>query len=179
MGDCRAYHFSWELDEDSGKQGCRVKALTRDNNTLTSKLMEVEENEDQESFELMKNELLELSRQLKLYMGISNDENFAQEIARQTISLELDEDDALLLMTDGMYMPIVRHNIANTNFHLTMDMHYLEDWFALYIDNGNYLLNHDGVERWDALARDIRKSCIKYTNTKHRYRDDMAVIVTN
>jgi len=175
MGDCRAYRFSYGQVEN-GQMDCEAECLTRDNNKLSSKVIEVEEDEEREGLELLKNEMLSLSRQLELYLGIGHDGHFAEKIAEQTARLELGENEALLLTTDGLYVPIVRYAVANAGFKLTSDLLYLEEWFARYIENGEYLRDYAGGAVWDALGADLKKACIKYTRSKGRYRDDMAAL---
>lgn len=175
IGDCRAYRFACT---DSGND--RVSSadcLTRDNNRLSTKMHRIEEDEERnDEIELLKNELLDLSRQLEYYLGIGDDDHLVKLLREQSVEVELENRDVLMLSTDGLFMPVLRNAVAHNGFMLSRELLYLEEWLREYINNGQYLQNYEGLESWRAMEEDLKKACIKYTRGKGRYRDDMAVI---
>lgn len=173
-GDCRAYSFI--PTRSDANNSCRVRCLTSDNNSLDSRMREIHENDDSQEMQMLKSEMLELSRQLKLYLGMGHQEQFAKSLADQTVEINLAKGEALMLTTDGLIMPIIRHEVANAGFNLTLERLYLEEWFARYLANGEYFRDYQGMDIWDAMINDIKESCLKYTRQRRRYRDDMAVI---
>lgn len=173
MGDCRSYHFM----PREGENALSVSCLTRDNNKLTAEILKKEEENRGAELEMLKNEMIELSRQLECYLGIGNDTDFAKILASQSVDLDLAEGDMLMLTTDGILMPVVRSEVANAGFKLTRDRLYLEQWFARYVENGEYLLDYKGMQIWETMLEDLKTACIKYTSRRRRrYRDDMAVV---
>ncbi len=174
-GDCRAYSFEPTGDPGS-HNACNVRCLTRDNNALESKMRDIHENDEKQEMQMLKSEMLELSRQLKCYIGMGHAERFAKMLEAQTVELTLANEAALMLTTDGLIMPIIRHEVANAGFNLTIERLYLEEWFSRYLTNGEYFRDYRGMAIWDAMIKDIKESCLKYTRQRRRYRDDMAVI---
>lgn len=173
IGDCRAYHFR---RAECGKS-LNVRCLSIDNNKLSTEMLEIEEERPGAEVEMLKNEMIELSRQLEFYLGIGNDRQFAEILGKQTADLELPRGDMLMLTTDGILMPVIRYEVANTGFKLTKERLYLEEWFKRYVENGEYLLDYEGIRIWDAMLADLKSACIKYTTRRRRrYRDDMAVV---
>ncbi len=174
-GDCRAYSFEPTVDA-GGSSACRVRCLTRDNNSLESRMREIHENDEKQEMQMLKSEMLELSRQLKCYIGMGHSERFIKMLDDQTSELTLERGSALMLTTDGLIMPIIRHEVANAGFNLTLERLYLEEWFGRYLTNGEYFRDFQGMAVWDSMINDIKDSCLKYTRQRRRYRDDMAVI---
>lgn len=173
MGDCRCYHFKTEM---SGNSGNTVECLTRDNNKLTTEMAKIDSENNGAEIEMLKNEMLELSRQLQLYLGIGSDQHFSDALADQSREIEIQPGNMIMLTTDGIVMPIVRYEVANAGFKLSMERLYLENWFVRYLENGEYLRHFKGIEAWRKMFSDMKDACLKYTHKRQHYRDDMALI---
>jgi hypothetical protein len=173
MGDCRSYHFR---PGSAGQDRPQVECITRDNNKLTSDILKIDAEKPGAEIELLKNEMLELSRQLQLYLGIGDDGDFAAQIENQTRRVDLEPGDMLMISTDGIFLPIIRYESAKYGFTLNRERLYLEEWLAQYLHNGEYLHDFSGLEVWRRLLEDLKRDCVEYTRRRRRYRDDMAVI---
>lgn len=173
MGDCRVYHFHRAAQ---GEGDIAVNCLTRDNNKLTTDMLAMDKEQPGIEVEMLKNEMLELSRRLTLYMGIRDEDGFAAKLEQQSHQIELALGEMLMITTDGILMPVIRHEVANGGFRLSMQRLYLEEWFEQYLKNGEYLRDFKGIAVWENLVNNLKSACLQYTRSRKRYRDDMAVI---
>ena len=176
MGDCRSYHFRRGAAAEGGPA---VECLTRDNNKLTSDMLGIDAERPGAEIELLKNEMLELSRQPQLYLGIRSDGDFAAQIGNQTRRIALEPGDMLMVPTDGIFLPIIRYESARYGFTLSRERLYREQWLGQYLRNGEYLQDYSGLEVWRRLPEDLKRDCVEYTRRRRRYRDDMAVIYSS
>lgn len=166
LGDCRAYL----LEADRGRRGLvfRVRALTRDHNSLDAFLRE---RDGKTAF--FRNELAERSRRLAFFLGVGDDARVRALLAEQRVELELADGACVLLVTDGFFMPLLRDTLAVSEGIGVGDL-YLEERLARMLeqaaDGDDKALDWAG---WvTSLTREARRAAGRYPD----YRDDIALL---
>jgi len=168
LGDARAYALRRRADP-GGTPG--VVPLTSDQNQIQRLLVE-----RRGEMVLFRNELVELSKQLECYWGHPDDATVRRtlEVAAAAPPLPLPAGDALLMMTDGLYLPLVRRRMDATNFRLTPEDYYLAPWFAEWFAAR---AADAAPPDWTALKDDLLRDTETWCRRKPRYRDDIAVLL--
>jgi len=164
LGDCRSYL----IRPTTG--ALKVRCLTRDQNKLCDAISE------KESYVFLQNEFQELSRTLNCFWGMRQEEHVAATLDQQVESFELQPRDILLVLTDGVFLPICRSLLEFTNYRITWDDFTLENWLTNFIDGGGYLPPKGGPDQYKAVLRDLIIQAEKFTSRKSRYRDDIACV---
>ncbi len=165
LGDCRAYHLHWEPEPEPGYA---FRYMTDDHNALHETL------KNQGTFGLFKNEMLELSRQLVYYWGMPDQQVIEQVLLAQHGEYDLPDHDAMLLCTDGFYLPIARGLVIDTNYHLSKDIFYLESWMRQFFAAGAFCDGAPEKTRWQDFVKAVQHACQEFTTHSNRYQDDMA-----
>lgn len=168
LGDCRAYHLRRE--HSAGEVRYEVRILTQDQNMLHRTLAEKGE------LVFLRNELQDLSKKLDCFLGYEDDETVQRTLIGQQVGAELGPDDCLLLMTDGLYMPLVRALLDLTHFKISLKDYYLEDWLSRFLLQTENDRNPGAAARWPELVKALVDAVRKYTRRRPEYRDDIAVL---
>lgn len=124
----------------------------------------------------MQNELSQLSRHLSSYWGMANEKMIEEIFEEEVKHIELNAGEVLLFLTDGIYLPIVRSLMDQTNYHLSVDDYYLEHWLEEFIRSAGYTNSEKKDKRIEDLLPDLADYCTQYTANRKRYRDDIAAI---
>lgn len=167
LGDCRIYHI--RPPRDAGGR-IVVKLLSHDQNMLCRNI------EENESYTFLKNEMTELSRTLLLYWGKPEQLIVQQTLSEQSQETELAPRDLLLLLTDGLFLPLIRAKLDLSNYNLTKDEFTLEEWLSSFLERGAFF-DPSRADRWQEVVPALMETTEQYTGRKTRYRDDMAAVV--
>ncbi len=166
LGDSRAYHVSWHR---SDTDELRFRCLTEDHNMMHALI------EKHEETQLLQNELMDLSHQLTAHWGMPA-ERVKPVLEQQSVKGEMAPGEALLLMTDGIFLPLVRS--------LTMHQHYRINANILYLNEHlDGLLTDLLMECSDSsdlpqhLLLKMQEQSQAFTQRKVRYKDDMASLL--
>lgn len=164
LGDCRAYTL--------GAEGPRC--LTRDQNRLHAA---VAGHTADDPLVLFKNEILELSRHLEGFLGMSDTAAMDALLDAQDVRLRIAPGAALLLTTDGLYMPIVRERMEVTNYRITAEDLYIEKSLAQFFEEADCEPHENAADRWMNRAVRVARAAVDIGRRRPRYRDDIAMIL--
>ncbi len=163
LGDCRAYRV------DTAGPACEL--LTRDHNKLQTVMT------DQTDFAFLQNEMQEFSRSMHYYWGHPDQERIRKVLADQPGPSALTASQGLLLLSDGMFLPIVRSLLDLNCFRLSEHDFRLDEWMGRFLGSGDYFNPEEPRETpWEDVLNELADFTRRYTNRKARYRDDMAGI---
>jgi serine/threonine protein phosphatase PrpC len=163
LGDCRAY-----VVRAAAGGVPAVECLTRDHNDLNDILQRNGE------YEFLKSEMPELSRKLTWYWGSPDRPGLESLLAAQERIVALPPGDAVLFLTDGVYLPILRSLMELAHFRLDGRAYYLEDWMGRFLHKRGCVQAGGGLD----LARAHRElvAASRESTARHRrYRDSIAV----
>lgn len=168
LGDCRAYLVGPRAGNPQAP--IIARCLTRDHNALHEILQR------QARHVFLKSELLDYSRRLEYYWGMPGESTLEDLVRRQTASVELAPNCGLLMMTDGLYLPLIRELLYHVNFTMSAEQYYLGPWFEFYFAQHPYFRDGVLLENWNTLLSDLLQRCAHYTAIKRRYRDSIAAL---
>lgn len=170
LGDCRAYLLR-RVSTDPSTNATRpwVFSLTKDHNQLHALL------EKEKEYTFLKNELSDLSRRLTCFWGMQDEHLLKDVLNHPHEPTALRPDDTLLLMTDGLYLPIVRYTMELRNFRLTADEYSLRYWLQQFLTDGRF--GQDEGHDWPELLDGLKRACFRVISRKPRYRDDIAAVM--
>jgi serine/threonine protein phosphatase PrpC len=171
LGDCRAYRITPPVASHTAP---RVTCLTRDHNGIQTVLQDYADTPRV----FLKNELHERGRLLSKFWGKYNDEELRAELQQGQVRFELNTQEGLMLMTDGLYLPMVHSIMRNGGYRLSARDYYLEPWLSDFISRGEYLQGEPDLRpNWQSLLVNLFSFARDYTAKRPRYRDDMAILM--
>lgn len=163
LGDCRAYEV---------RNGV-FRHLTQDQNKLHVAVMK----SGDEPLVLFRSEIQELSRHLEGFLGMYDEAAMDALLDAQSAGIALQPGAALLLASDGLYMPMVRERMEATNYRLTAEELYAEKTMAAVWAQGDRLPAGDEAERWMNRASALVSRAVENGRRRPRYRDDIAMLL--
>jgi hypothetical protein len=131
--------------------------------------------QEEDTYVFLKNEMQELSRTLSTFWGVPNQEAAEATLDNNIVYRDLLPGDCVMLITDGVFIPILRSLLDKANFRLHRKQFYLEPWLTEMIANGGYM---DGRSCRDLLP-DVVDRARHYASRKSRYQDDIAGIAVH
>lgn len=163
LGDCRAYRLRRSAADSPAWESL---ALTRDHNALDALIRTEGEHT------LFRNEMQEISRNLSCFLGM-DPEVVKTELLAQQVELELEPNDCLWMVTDGVYAPLLRVLLDRTRDRLDLPGLYLEGFLPEWLNDQPE--TDDFEIPWETLTRRLVRDVEIYTRRHASCRDDIAV----
>ncbi len=163
LGDCRAYRI----------RGTAAQCLTRDQNRL---MRTVEEAQDH-PLTLFISEMAELSHRLEGFLGMDDDTAMDALLDAQDVRVRLDGETALLLATDGLFMPLIRQRMDATYHRITPAELLAESEIGRILAEADEAPAETLAVRWRHRAEHLAANAVRGGWRHRRYRDDIAFIL--
>ena len=163
LGDCRAYRIV----------GQRVECLTRDQNELYTAVSGA----PPEGLTLFAAEMSELTHRLEAFLGMAEDERMEQWLDTQDVRVTLDGKTALLLTSDGLYMPLLRARMDRTNHRITPEDLHVESDIAALLAEADRTPSVTLEEFWRRRAQGLAVGALRSGRRHRHYHDDIAFLL--
>lgn len=169
LGDCRAYHLSRRCDP-AGQPAFTARCLTRDFNELGRLL------DERRELRLFRRDLMALGKRLHSFLGHPDLPAIRDLLLRQTETVVLRPDEAVVMMTDGFYLPQVRKNLEHTADILTPATFYLESELQRQLAEIDSRLPAQTYDYWPEVFTYLIDQACQAAHEQKAYRDDIAVM---
>ena len=163
LGDCRAYRIV----------GQRVECLTRDQNELYTAVSDA----PADGLTLFAAEMSELTHRLEAFLGMADDERLKACLEAEDVRVTLDGKTALLLTSDGLYMPLLRARMDRTNHRITLEDLRVESDFAALLAEADQTPAASPEEFWRRRAEALALGALRGGYRHRHYHDDIAFIL--
>ena len=109
-----------------------------------------------------------------VYLGM-NEAKLNPNLSKEGRRIDLKNGDWFILMTDGIFLPIVR-DIVGINANVSKEDFYMENWLKEFLYFGGYFhpLSMNGKSR--SLIKDLLNRVRNFSSLHKHYRDSIAAI---
>lgn len=163
LGDCRAYEI---------RNGA-FRCLTRDQNKLQAAVAAAGD----QPLVLFRSDIQELSRHLEGFLGMYDEAAMDALLDAQSARMTLAPGAALMLVSDGLYMPMVRERMEATNYRLSLADLYAEEILGALWAQSDRAPAADEADRWMQRASAIVTNAVRIGRRRRHYRDGIAMLL--